>query len=164
MKEKIRQDLKEALKSQRNIEVSTLRLVLAAVLNKEKEKRAKIAKTERGLPEEKLVEKSQLSQDELVEVIFAEVKKRKEALLDFERGKREDLVKLTEKELDVLQNYLPKQLSREEILDLIEETIKALRAEGPKDMGRVMGELMPKVKGRAEGKLVSKLVKDLLTK
>jgi len=91
--ENIKKDLVNAQKSKNEIRVSTLRMVLAAILNKEKEKRTKIAKQEKELEEKELIKKSQLNNEELIEVIFSEVKKRKEAILDFKKGKREDLVK-----------------------------------------------------------------------
>lgn len=163
LKQTIKQELQEALKAKREIEVSTLRLLLAAIVNKEKEKRADVAKAEKGLKEEELVEKSQLTDEEIIPVLSSEVKQRKEAILEFEKGKREDLVRKEKEEMKVLQKYLPEQISEQEIEKLAKETIEKVGASNLKDMGKVMGALMPKLKGRAEGSLVSKIVKELLT-
>jgi len=111
---------------------------------------------------EELEKESQLIDEELIEVISSEVKKRKEAILEFERGKRKDLAKKEKAEMKILQNYLPEQFSEEEIRKLIEEAIKKTGAKEIKDMGKVMSELMPKVKGKADGSLVSKIVKEVL--
>ncbi|MDI6602821.1 MAG: GatB/YqeY domain-containing protein [Patescibacteria group bacterium] len=163
LKTKIEKDLKTALKEKREIEVLTLRLLLAAIFNKEKERRYKLNKEKPDLEEEELEKESQLNDDEIIEVISSEIKKRKEAILEFQKGKREDLVKKEKAEMEVLEKYLPEQLSGEEIKKLARETIEKVGAKEAKDIGRVMAELMPKIKGRADGSLVSKLVKDLLT-
>lgn len=163
LKEKISEDLKGALKEKRELEVSVLRLLQAAIVNREKEKRAKIAKGREKIKEEELAKESQLTDEEVIEVISSEIKKRKEAILEFEKGGREDLVAKEKTELEVLQKYLPDQLSEEEIKKLAKEAVEKTGATEPKDMGKVMAELMPKVKGRAEGGLVSKIVKELLS-
>lgn len=163
LKEKLRQDLKEALKEKREVEVSTLRLVLAAIFNREKEKRYKISKKEPDLTEDELIKKSQLTDEEIIELLFSEVKKRREAILEFEKGKREDLVQQSKKEIEILQKYLPKQLSEAEIKKEAMAVIEEIGAKALKDMGRVMANLMPKLKGKAEGSIVSKIVKDLLS-
>ncbi|PIR02365.1 MAG: glutamyl-tRNA amidotransferase [Candidatus Nealsonbacteria bacterium CG_4_9_14_3_um_filter_35_11] len=161
--ENIKKDLVNAQKSKNEIRVSTLRMVLAAILNKEKEKRTKIAKQEKELEEKELIKKSQLNNEELIEVIFSEVKKRKEAILDFKKGKREDLVKKEKLELEILQRYLPRQLREEEIEKLAKEVIQKLGASKPRDIAKVMGALMPLIKGKADGALVSKIVRELLS-
>ncbi len=175
LKEKIQNDLTQSVKKKKELESLVLRSLLAAILNKEKEKRYKIIKNEPELTEKELVEKSQLTDEEVVEVIFSEVKKRKEAILGFEKGQRQDLAEKEKKELAILQKYLPEQLSEEEIKKLAKEVIEEIGAKGIKDYnppaalqgkniyGKVMAELMPKVKGKAEGSLVSKIVKELLS-
>jgi len=164
LKEKIDADLKKATKERKEIEVSVLRLLKDAIFLKEKEKRYKIFNQRKGVSEKELEKESQLSDEEIIEVIFAEIKKRKEAILEFEKGKRKDLVEKETKEIEILKKYLPEQLSEKEVEKIIKETIKKLGAKDIKDMGRVMKELMPKLKGRVEGSLISKIVKDLLTK
>jgi len=162
LKEKISNDLKKSLKEKNNSEILTLRMLRAAILNKEKEKRAKLAKEKEGLDEKDLVEKSQLTDDEIIEVAFSEAKKRNESISEFEKGKRPDLVEKERAELEILKKYLPEQLSEEEIKKIAKEIIDKVGASGPKDIGRVMAELMPKMKGKAEGNLTSRIVKELL--
>jgi uncharacterized protein YqeY len=132
----------------------------AAIFDREKEKRYKISKEKEGLKEEELEKESQLSDEEIIEVIHSEIKKRKEAILEFEKGKREDLVKKEKEEIEILKNYLPEQLSEKEIENLAKEIIEKVGL----NFGMVMKEIMPKVKGRAEGALVSKIVKELISK
>ena len=163
MKQRIQQNLKDALKGKRKIELSTLRLVLASILNREKEKRYKIAKEKPELEEKELEKESQLTDEEIIKVVFSETKKRKEAIESFEKGGRTDLVEKEKKELEVLQKYLPEQISEQEIKRMAEQVIKEIGAKDLKDMGKVIENLIPKVKGRAEGSAVSKVVRELLT-
>lgn len=163
LKEKILNDLKKSLKERKDSESLTLRMLQATILNKEKEKRAKLAKEKEGLDEKDLVEKSQLTDDEIIEVAFSEAKKRNESISEFEKGKRFDLVEKERAELEVLKKYLPEQLPEEEIKKLAEGIIDKIGAAGQKDIGKVMAELMPKVKGKAGGGIVSKMVKELLS-
>ena len=162
LKEKIEKDFQKTLKERKAIETSTLRMLKAAIFNNEKEKRYKLSKEKPELSGEELEEESQLNDEEVIEVISSEVKKRKESILEFEKGKREDLVEKEKKELDILQKYLPEQLSEEELQKLAKEAIDKTGAKEIKDMGKVMQEVMPKVKGKADGTLVSKIVKELL--
>jgi len=164
LKEKIEQDLNEAVKKKYEVNSLVLRQLLAVILNKEKEKRFKINKEKSEISEEDLGEESRLTDEEIIEVIFSEVKKGKEAISEFEKGERRDLVEKEKKELEILQKYLPEQLLEEEIEELAKETIERIGAKEAKDMGKVMTELIPQVKGRAEGGVVSKIVKELLEK
>jgi len=163
LKEKIEEDFQKALKEKNEEEVSVLRVLRAEMVNKEKEKRHQKSKENPGLALEELEKESQLTDEELVSLIASEVKKRKEAVLEFEKGKRGDLVEKEKKEIEILKRYLPEQLSEEEIKKLVKETIQRLGAKSLKDMGRVMGEIMPKIKGRAEGEIVSKIVREELS-
>ena len=162
LKEKIQEDLNLAIKNKREIEVSTLRMLSAATLNKEKEKRYKISKEKPDFKEEDLQKESQLTDNEAIEVISSEVKKRKEAIADYEKGGRQELADKEKKEKEILQKYLPEQFSEEEVKKLAKEAVEKTGAKEPKDMGKFMAELMPKIKGKADGSLVSKVVKDLL--
>lgn len=162
LKEKIQQDLNSTLKAKRELEVSVLRLLTAAIFNKEKEKRYKLSKEKPELTAQELEKESALSDEEIIEVISSEIKKRKEAIVEFERGKREDLAKKEKTEKEILERYLPEQLSEEEIKKIAKKAIKKVGAKEIKDMGKVMGELMPEVKGKADGTLVSKIVKESL--
>jgi uncharacterized protein YqeY len=160
LKEKIDEDLKRAMKERREREILALRLLKTSIFNREKEKRYQISKKEERVEEEKLERESQLSDEEIIEVISSEIKKRKEAILEFKKGKREDLVKKESEEIEILKRYLPEQLSEEEIKKLVKETIERV---GP-NLKTVMKEIMPKLKGRVEGELVLKIVKELISK
>ncbi|HJN62235.1 MAG TPA: GatB/YqeY domain-containing protein [Candidatus Parcubacteria bacterium] len=162
LKEEIQEDIKEAVRGKEELRSLVLRMVSAAIINKEKEKRYKVSKEEPNLKEEELVKKSQLTDEELILLISFEVKKRKDSVFEFEKGKRKDLADKEKKEIEILKKYLPEQISEEEIKKLTKEAIEKVGAESLKDMGKVMAELMPKVKGKADGGLVSKVVKELL--
>ncbi len=95
-------------------------------------------------------------------VISKEVKMRKDSSDEFSKGGRDDLVAKTQAEIEVLMPYLPQQLSEAEVKALVEEAVAATKAATPKDMGKVMGVLMPKVKGRADGKMVNTIVRSML--
>lgn len=143
----IQNDYKDALKKANKVVVSVLRLLISAIHNKEIEKRA------RG---------EEVGEDEILGIIQKQIKARKESIDAYRRGRRKDLVEKEQKEIAVLQRYLPKQLAKEELEKIVQETIQETEAESLKDMGRVMKEVMGKVKGRAEGKVVSEIVKQML--
>ncbi len=144
IKERIQEDLKKALKSREELKVSTLRMLLSSIHNKEIEKR------------------QELTQEEIQSVISKEIKKRKEAILEYKKGRREDLVEKEQRELQFLESYLPKQLSEEELQEIITKVIKEVGGRGASDFGRVMSQIMPQVKGRAEGSTVAQIVKKML--
>jgi len=162
LKEKIRQNLYSSIKEKKELEVSVLRQISAAVLNKEKEKRYKISKEKPELSGEELEKESQFTDEEIIEVIVFEAKKRKESIGLFEKGRREDLAEKEKKELEILQKYLPEQLSEEDLKKLAKEAVEKVGAKEIRDFGKVMQELMPRVKGKTDGGLVSKVVKELL--
>ena len=110
-----------------------------------------------------MTKESALSDDEIIETISSEIKKRKEAAFEYEKGNRSELADKEKKEAEILKKYLPEQLSEEEIRKLVQDAIQKTGAKEQKDMGKVMGVLMPQVKGKADGGLVSKIVKELLT-
>lgn len=163
LKEKIQSDLKEALKNKREIQLSTLRLLSNSIFNKEKEKRYKLSIEKTGLKEKELEEKSNLTEEEIAGVVLTEIKKRKDAIIEFEKGKRLDLVNKETKEMETLKQYLPDQMSEEAVRKTVTEVIEKLGAIEMKDMGKVMAALMPKIKGKAEGSEVSRIVKELLS-
>jgi uncharacterized protein YqeY len=164
LREKIERDLIEATKERKEREISVLRLLRNEIFQREKEKRYKIFQERKEIEAKDLEKESQLSDEEIIEVISSEIKKRKEAILEFEKGKREDLVKKEMEEIEILKKYLPPPLSEKDIENLAKEIIEKIGAKEIKDMGRVMKELMPKIRGRAEGSLVSKIVSELLSK
>ena len=144
LKERLETDAKTALKSKDRVRLGLIRVVRAQVKN------AEIAK------------KHELSEEETIEVVVSVVKARRESLDYAVKGNRSDLVLEAEQELQILADYLPQQLSEEEVQDIVQRAIRETRAESPKDMGRVMGIIMPQVKGRADGKLVNNLVRQYL--
>ena len=103
-----------------------------------------------------------LEDDKVIEILAKEVKQRKEAMLEFEKGNRQDLVDQNKSEIEVLLGYLPQQLSEEEILQIVKETATEVGANNMKDMGKLMSAVRPKVVGKADGKLVSQIVKEYL--
>jgi len=154
LKAQIQQDSTEALKSKDQFKLGVLRMLLASVMTKEKEKKFK----------EKLEAEGVLTEEEIIGVISSEIKKRKDAITLYEQGKRPELAEKESKEIEVLKKYLPEQLSPEELKKMIAESIAASGAKEMKDMGKVMADLNPKIKGKADGGEVSKIVKELLSK
>lgn len=157
LKEKIKEDIKEAMKKGEAERLSVLRMLDAAVKNKEIEKKKK----ETGL-----------SDDEILEVVSSEAKKRRDAAEQFKKGGRPELAEKEEKEIAILSVYMPPQLSEGEIEALAKEAIEATRlvseseragAKTEKEFGKVMGWLAPKIKGRADGNVVSRIVKKYLS-
>jgi len=163
IKQKLQQDLKNAMKERKELEINVLRMVLSAILNKEKQKRYKLVKENPELEEQELQEKSQLTGEETIKILFSEAKKRKDSIEQFQRGERHDLAEKEKQEAEILKKYLPEQLLESEIKKLAQEVIKEIDAKEIKDMGKVMAQLMPKLKGQADGGTVSKIVKELLS-
>ncbi|OGW85534.1 MAG: aspartyl-tRNA amidotransferase [Omnitrophica bacterium RIFCSPHIGHO2_02_FULL_46_11] len=143
--EKIETDLKNAMKEKNELTLSTLRMVKAAVKNKEIEKKVK-----------------SLSDQELIEIIQKQIKQRRDSLVDFEKAGRSDLIKKEKGEITVLEQYLPKQLTESELKTIVQKAVQATGAKTKADMGRVMKELMPQIAGKADGKQVSQIVSSLL--
>jgi len=146
LQQRLDDDLKGAIKSSDKLKTSVLRMLKAAIKNKQVEKNR------------------ELSEEEVISVISTLSKQRRESIELFSKGGREDLADKEKQELLVLQTYLPSQLTPEELDRLIVETIQESSAEGVKDMGKVMRLLMPRIKGAADGKLVNQRVKELLEK
>ena len=144
LKEKLMEDLKSAMKEKDEIKKNTVQMVRAGILQIEKDK---------GI----VVEDNQI-----IDIIAKEVKKRKDAAVDFEKGGREDLVEKNNKEIEILSAYLPKQLSREEIEAIVKEVIAEVNATTIKDMGKVMKSAKEKIGAAADGKTINEVVKSLL--
>ena len=142
--EKLTADMKEAMKHGEKERLSVIRLVRGAVRQAE------------------IDGKKTLSDDEIISVITKEVKMRRDSIEEFERGGRSDLVEKTQVEIAILMPYLPAQLSPDEVKQIVETAVAEVGATTAKDMGTVMGILMPRVKGRADGKLVNEIVRSLL--
>lgn len=146
LKERLLQDMKDAMKAKDTVKKNTVQLIRSGVLQIEKDKQI------------------ELDDDGVLDVIAKELKKRRDSLPEFEKSGRTDLIENLNKEIDVLLGYLPEQLTEEEIQEIVDETIKEVQAESIKDMGKVMTAVTPKVKGRADNKIVSSYVKKLLQK
>jgi len=164
LKEEIKDDLTKAVKSKDEVACVTLRMFLAVILSKEKEKRYNIFKEKPELSEKELNDKSSLTDEEIAGAVSSEFKKRKEAISEYEKGGRNDLADKERAEIKVLEKYMPEQLSKEEIKRLAKEAIDKVGAEDMKDMGKVMAELMPKIKGKADGREVNQIIKELICK
>jgi uncharacterized protein YqeY len=141
---RIQEDLKAAVKAQDRVQVSTLRMLLSALKNAELEER------------EELTEETELA------VLSSYARRVKESISEFEKGDREDLVAKEKAELEIVMRYLPEQLNDEEIEIEVKKVIEDVKAEGAKDIGRVMGEMMKRFKGRVDGKSVNRIVSGLL--
>ncbi len=148
IKEKLRVDLTEAIRSRNAITSGTIRMVLTAITNEE------VAGKEMRV----------LSDDEVIAVLSREAKKRREAEQAYENAGRADKAALEKAEGEVISTYLPAQLSLDEIKKLIADAIVSTQASGPADMGKVMGAVKPLIAGKADGSLVSTLVKESLNK
>lgn len=144
LKSRLEEELKKELKKKEELRVSVLRLLIFEIHNKEIEKRG------------------DLEEAEEVAILSKEIKKRKEAIFEFERGKRSDLAQKERKEIEIIQKYLPKQLSEGEIIQKIDEVINKTKAKDIKDMGKVMGMLMKDLKGKADPQRVAEIVKKRL--
>ena len=159
LKQQIQTELKEAMKNKDAFLLSVLRMVSSAMKNKELEKRMKLAKAgEAG----NLDELSQLTDEEALAAIMSEAKKRKDSIAEFKKGNRPDLAETEKKELEILAKYLPEQMPEEEIRKIVKETIAKIGVSDIKEMGKIMGALMPQVKGKADGGLVQKIVQEEL--
>ncbi len=152
LKEKIESDLKAAMKSKDIIAAGALRMIIAAVQNKEIEERS-IKKLELG---------KSLDDAGVVKIISTLAKQRQESIEMFKKGGRDDLVKKETAELALISRYLPSALSEGEIEKIVEEAVRESGAAGPKDMGNVMKLVMPKIAGRADGKIVNEIVRKKL--
>ncbi len=162
LKETIQSKIKTAMQEKKAEELSVLRMVMAAVFNKEKEKRAKLSKDQED--QGKLEELSKLTDQEVLEVITSESKKRKDSIEQYQKGNRQDLVDQEKSELKILEEYLPEQMGQEEVRKIISGKIQELGASGPQDTGKVMGAIMGQLKGKADGGMVNKIVQEELKK
>lgn len=162
LKEDIQKDLISALKNKNEFLVSVLRMLNSALKNRELEKRRKLGKIENNQKE--LERLSKLTDQEVIEVISFEVKKRKEAAEQYKVSNRKDLAEKEEKEIKALKKYLPEEFSEKELRELIDKEIKIIKISSLKDFPKLMKVIMPKVKGRADGALVAKLARERLQK
>ncbi|HDD53122.1 MAG TPA: GatB/YqeY domain-containing protein [Thermosulfidibacter takaii] len=144
LKDRVLQDMKEAMKARDQLRLSTLRLLVSEIKNRE------------------IDAKGELKDEDILALIQKAVKQRQDSIAQYEKGGRQDLAEKEKAEMEILKAYLPEELSKEAILKIIDQAIAATGASSPKEMGRVMREVMPRVKGRADGKLVNELVRKRL--
>ena len=145
-KEKLQFELKEALRSGDNIRKTTIRMALSSI---------KLAEVEKG---------SALDEAGFINIIQKEIKIRQEAIQDGKKAARPDLVDSNQAEINVLESFLPKQLTENDLKQIIIQVITEVQATSPTDMGKVMKTLLPRVQGRAPNDLVSRLVREILIK
>ncbi len=146
IKERLQEDWKQAMKAKERFKAGVLSTAKSAIL---------------------LVEKTdgiKLEDEQVIEILAREIKQRKEAMLEFEKGNRQDLVDQNKAEIEILLDYLPQQLSEDEIFEIIKQAAIEVGANSIKDMGKVMSAVRPRTVGRADGKLVSQMVKEYLNK
>jgi uncharacterized protein YqeY len=145
LKEKLTEDMKTAMKVRDRERLSVVQLVRAAILQVEKDKQIEV--DDQGI----------------LEVIAREVRQRNEAIEEYRKFDAQPAIDKLNREIAVLREYLPPELSVEEIRQMVADAVEQTKASGPRDMGKVMGVLMPKVRGRADGKTVNQLVKEALS-
>lgn len=144
LKEKLADDLKSAMKDKNVVRKNVVQMVRAGVLQIEKDK------------------KVTLDDEGVLDVIAKQLKQRRDSLPDYEKSGREDLIAELKAEMDVLMEYLPAQLSKEELSEIVKQAVITTGASSMKDMGKVMAEVMPKTKGRADGKMINEIAKAML--
>ena len=160
IKDKIKEDIKKAMQEKDELKLSVLRMASSAVFNKEKDNRAKLSKA--GEEESKLDEMSKLTEEEVIEVVSSEVKKRKDSIEQYQKGGRSDLAENEKKELEILMEYMPEQMGEDEIRKIVKEKIEELGISGPQETGKLMGAVMPQLKGKTDGNIVGKIVQEEL--
>jgi len=145
LRELIPEDLKNALRNKNTFELSVLRMLQAALINKEIDKR-----------------KEALTDEDVISVVGTEIKKRRDAAREFEKVNRPDAADQEKAEIEILMKYMPQQMSEDEIRDAVIKAVEDTQAESMQDIGKVMKVLMPQVKGKADGSIVNKIVKEAL--
>ncbi len=144
LKEKLMEDLKEAMKEKQTLRKNVVQMIRAAILQVEKDKQI------------------ELEDNQILEIIAKEAKKRKDSLADYEKSGREDLINQVKEEIEIISEYLPKQLTKEEITEIVKQVIEETGATSIKDMGKVMKSAKEKMGATADGKTINEVVRELL--
>lgn len=139
LKEKLMDDMKEAMKAKDKVRKNVLTMLRSAIKQKEVDERL------------------ELEDADVLDIIAKQIKQKKDSIDDFEKGNRQDLIDLTNEEIKILLDYLPPQLSDEELDEIVKEAVSISGAQSKKDMGKLMALVMPKVKGKADGKHVNQI-------
>ncbi len=145
LKEKLLEDMKSAMKEKDQVKKNTIQFVRAAILQVEKDN------------------KVTLDDEGVTEILAKEVKKRRDSLPEYEKSGRQDLIDTLKREIEIILAYLPKQLTKEELTVIVKEAVDAVGAKTMKDMGKIMGYVLPKIKGVGDGKTVNEIAKELLS-
>jgi hypothetical protein len=160
LKEKINEDLRVAFKNSKTDIVSALRFLNSVIKNRELEKRNKLSKE--GKPFEELEKLSELNDEETVNVVLGEIKKRKESITQYEKGGRGDLVKKEVSELEILKKYVPEEMPEEELRGIVKKKLAEMEGATIKEFGKIMSGVMAEVKGRAGGDMVKRIIEEEL--
>lgn len=144
LKDKLKEDLKSAMKEKDTIRKNVVQLIKSGVLQVEKDS------------------KVTLDDDGVLDVIAKQLKQRRDSLPEYEKSGRDDLISQLKREMDILMEYLPPQLSHEELEAIVKQAVEETGAQSVKDMGKVMAAVMPKTKGRADGKEINRIARELL--
>ena len=144
LQERLAEDLKDAMRQRDELRRSTIRLIRADIQNEE------------------ISSRKSLDDAGITDILSRMVRQHHESIVEFRRGDRLDLVEREEAELDIIRQYMPQQLTKDEIMELVRHAIADLGTTGPSDQGKVMGRIMPQVRGKVDGALVSQLVAELL--
>lgn len=145
LKNRLAEDMKTAMKEKNSDLKSVVTLIRSAVKQKEVDERVELA------------------DDDIIDLISKQFKQRKDALVEFEKAGREDLINQTNSEIEILCSYLPQQLSDEELEEIVAKVITNVGAQSMKDMGKIMGKVLPEVKGRADGKRINEIAKKIMS-
>jgi uncharacterized protein YqeY len=144
LKAKLNDDLKDAMRKREMTRRDTIRFLLSAIHNEE------------------IARQTELDDDGVIQVLSRQAQQRRDSIEAYQKANRHDLVKKEQSELAIIQEYLPRQLSRDEVAEIVKQAIADVGAAGPQDMGKVMGKVMPQVRGRAEGREVNAVVNEML--
>ncbi len=144
LKEQLMEDFKSAMREKNEAKKNTITMIRSAILQVEKDTQ------------------KEMTENEIIEIISKELKKRRETLVDIEKSGRDDMIASVNEEIAIIKAYLPEELSREEIEKIIVETIAEIGATTMKEMGKVMQAVKPKVAGRADNKIVNEIVREKL--
>ena len=136
--------------------------LISAMKSKDKERLAVLRMVKGAMQLEEINVKRELNDDEVIRIISKQIKTRKDSIVEFEKGNRNDLIEATDAEIEILNEYMPIQMTEEEISKVIDEVFAQVKPESPKDMGKIMGAISPLVKGKADMGLVNKMIKERL--
>lgn len=144
LKGKLLEDLKKSMKEKKELRKNVIQMIRAAILQVEKDK------------------KIELTDEQIIEIMAKEAKKRRDSISDYEKGGREDIVEKIKQEISIIEEYLPKQLSKEEVKEIVKQVIEEVDATTIKDMGKVMKVAKEKIGAASDGRTINEAVKELL--